>query len=71
VFDHDEGSWRFRIRFDPPVPREYLTTEADWADPGKYLLTAMQPHFQARPDQFSSVLLRCLRPNPPNAEPQP
>lgn len=64
----DEGGWRFRIRFDPPVPRELLTPGADWAAAGAYLLSVMQLQFQARPDQVSSVLLRCFRPGSPLAE---
>jgi hypothetical protein len=60
----DDGHWRFRIRLDPPVPREYLAADADWTAAGSYLLAALQPQMAARPDQVTSVLLRCLHPHP-------
>jgi Bacterial lipid A biosynthesis acyltransferase len=56
----DEGSWRYRITFGRPVPREALAPEADWAGAGKHLLGEMLPHFQAHPDQCCDAMTRRL-----------
>ena len=48
----NEGPWRFRIKFSPPIPGAELPTEADQAAANQRLLTAMLPDFKAHPDQF-------------------
>jgi hypothetical protein len=57
----DEGRWRFRIELGRPVPREFLTPEADGLCAGKFLLNEMLPHFQAHPEQCSNDLIRRLK----------
>jgi len=59
----DEGNWRFRIRLGRPVPRDFLTADADWFRAGKHLLDEMLPDFHAHPKQCTTDLIRCLKQN--------
>jgi len=61
----DEGTWNFRIKLSPPVPKEYLTLNTDWVRAGEYLIKKMSPDFHARPDQCSYDLMIRFKPGPP------
>lgn len=65
----DEGRWRFRIKCGPPVPGNWLASEADWPRAGRQLIEHMLPDFMARPEQCSMDLTRCLRHNTPPPTP--
>ncbi|HTX21407.1 MAG TPA: hypothetical protein VMD27_06080 [Candidatus Aquilonibacter sp.] len=60
----DEGFWQFRIHLGPPVPKDYLASEADLPRAGTCLIQEMLPDFQARPEQCTNDLARCLKPSP-------
>lgn len=60
----DLGGWRFKIKLGRPVPREFLTKDADHTLAGNYLLNDMMPVFKAFPEQCTVHLTRCLQPNP-------
>jgi hypothetical protein len=56
-----EGRWQFRIEVGRPVPREYLSAEADGLSAGRHLLEEMSVHFQACPEQCSTPLVQRFR----------
>jgi hypothetical protein len=57
----DEGPWQFRIQLGRPVPREYLTVEADGMRAGKDLLEELFVHWQTWPEQCSTTLIQRFR----------
>jgi lauroyl/myristoyl acyltransferase len=48
----NEGPWRFRLKFSPPIPGAELGTEVEQAAANQRLLAMMLPDFKAHPDQF-------------------
>ena len=63
----NEGPWRFRLKFSPPIPGAELRTEPEQAAANRRMLAAMLPDFKAHPDQFD--LPRGWKRIPPAAKP--
>ena len=56
----DQGQWRTRLTIGPPIPRELLTSPANWQPAAQHLLAELKPALLAHPDQVSPHLAACF-----------